>query len=57
MTAVGASFWLGERLSFPSVIAGAVALGGIGLINSAPGTQRPRRGTNTFDQPINGDQP
>jgi drug/metabolite transporter (DMT)-like permease len=57
MTAVGASCWLGERLSVPSVIAGAVVLGGIGLIISAPGTQRLRTGSNAIDLTLNGDHP
>ncbi len=57
VTAVGASCWLGERLSFPSVIAGAVALGGIGLIVSAPGRPRLPGGTPTVFFSIKGDQP
>jgi len=57
MTAVGGSWWLGERLSFPSVIAGAVSLGGIGLIISVPGMQRPRRASNAIDLKLSGDQP
>ncbi len=57
LTAVGAACWLGERLSPPALIAGAVALVGIGLILSAPRPPRSARGTHTFLPFLNRDTP
>jgi drug/metabolite transporter (DMT)-like permease len=57
LTGVGAACWLGERLSLPALIAGAVVLGGIGLILSAPRRPRSARGTHTVLPILNGDTP